>query len=62
MCIFNNTLDKEKQWNDEHKEYRMGITFGGGRKGMNYQVQVIIKALSYGLSEGLNAITFLNEN
>lgn len=36
MCICNNTLDKEKQWNDEHKGYRVGITFGGGREGMNY--------------------------
>lgn len=36
MCRCNNTLDKEKRWNDEHKGYRMGITFGGGRKGMNY--------------------------
>jgi len=38
----------------------MVIIFGGGRKGMNYWIQVIIKVLSYDLSGGfLSVITLL---
>ena len=36
ICMCSKTLEKGKQWNDEHKWYRMVIIFGGGRKGMNY--------------------------
>lgn len=52
ICICNKTLQKGKQWIDEHKRYRIGIIFGRGRTGMDYQIQVIIQVLYYDLSEG----------